>query len=81
MQDVRNLYQFLDWKHTGFPNMMHCSSGDPLACVRHVLSRFRMTTHLVRRLIQIPDFNDIFAHQPCPSVSFDPETCGFVEFH
>ena len=68
----------LIWKHTGLPNMMHCSSGDPLACVRHVLSRFRMTTHLVRCLIRILDF---LAHRPCPSVSFDLETCGFVEFH
>ena len=57
------------------------SLGNALACVRHVLSRFRMTTHLVRSLVRIPDFKDFCAHRPCPSVSFDPETCGFVEFH
>ena len=55
--------------------------GNALACVKHVLSKFRMTTHLVRCLVRIPDFKDFFAHRPCPSVSFDPETCGFVELH
>ena len=57
------------------------SLGNALACIRHVLSRFRVTTHLVRCLVRIPDLKDFFAHRPCPSVSFDPETCGFVEFH
>ena len=71
----------LIWKHAGLPNMMHCSSGDPLACVRPALSTFRMATHLVRCLVRIPDFKDVFGHRPCASVSFDPETGGFVEFH
>ena len=56
------------------------SLGNALACVRHVISRFRMTTHLVRCIVRIPDFQD-FAHRPCPSVSFNLETCGFVDFH
>ena len=57
------------------------SLGNTLACVRHVLSRFRMTTHLARCLVRIPDFKDFFAHRTCPSVNFDLETCGFVQFH
>ena len=57
------------------------SLRNALACVSHVLSRFHMTTHLVRCLVQIPDFKDLFAYRSCPSVSFNPETCGFVEFH
>ena len=27
------------------------------------------------------DFSDFFAHRPRPLVSFDTETCGFLEFH
>ena len=38
------------------------SLGNTLACVRHVLSKFRMTTHLVRRLVWILDFKDLIAH-------------------
>ena len=54
------------------------SLGNALACVRHLLSRFRMTTHLVRCLVQIPDVKDFFAHRPCPWVGFDLKLCVFV---
>ena len=54
------------------------SLGNTLVCIRHVLSKFRMTTHLVRCLVLIPDFKDFFAHRPCPLVSFDPKLCVIV---